>query len=103
MVVAMLARELFVTSLRSVLEARGVDFGADLTGKAKMVAQCVCVPWALLVTVNRWALESEGWRLSQAVAVWTMVVVTVASAVPYAVRGARLLRTIAREPAHGAR
>lgn len=103
MVVAMLARELFVTSLRSVLEARGASFAADLTGKIKMVAQCVCVPWALLIAVNRWALESDAWRMTQTVAVWAMVVVTVVSGVPYAVRGARLLRALAKEPVHGTR
>lgn len=97
MVVVVLARELFVTSMRGVLEARGVAFGADWTGKVKMVAQCVAVPFALLVAVNRWALENEGWRVAQEVAVWGVVLITAYSVVPYTARGMKLLREIARE------
>lgn len=103
MVVAMLGRELFVTSMRGVLEARGVAFGADWWGKIKMIAQCVLVPWVLLVAVNRWAFESDVWRMTQSVSVWVMVVVTVGSAVPYAVRGGALLKKLAKESGgHGA-
>ncbi len=96
MVVVMLARELFVTSMRGVLEARGVAFGADITGKIKMVAQCFLIPLVLFVAVNQWALAADLWRGVQAVAVWAMVVITVLSAVPYAIRGNRLLKEIAR-------
>ncbi|MBL9140741.1 MAG: CDP-alcohol phosphatidyltransferase family protein [Phycisphaerae bacterium] len=101
MVVVMLARELFVTSMRSVLEARGVAFGADLTGKIKMVAQSVLIPVVLFVSVNRWALASEDWRTIQAIAVWAMVLITVGSAVPYVIRGSRLLKQIAGESNRG--
>jgi CDP-diacylglycerol--glycerol-3-phosphate 3-phosphatidyltransferase len=96
MVVAMLGRELLVTSLRGVLEARGVGFAADLSGKLKMLVQSVGIPVALAVAVNRGMLGSEAWRTGQAVAVWGMVGVTIASAVPYVVRGASLLRSISK-------
>lgn len=97
MVVAILARELFVTSMRGVLEARGVAFGADWSGKVKMIVQCIGVPFVLLVAVNRWALENPAWRTAQSVAVWGMVVITIYSVVPYTLRGFRLMRAIARE------
>ena len=96
MVVAMLGRELLVTSLRGVLEARGVGFAADLSGKVKMLVQSVGIPVTLAVAVNRGMLGSEGWRIGQAVAVWSMVGVTIASTVPYVVRGTRLLRSISK-------
>jgi CDP-diacylglycerol--glycerol-3-phosphate 3-phosphatidyltransferase len=96
MVVVVLARELFVTSMRGVLEARGVAFGADWMGKVKMAAQCVAIPFALMVSVNRWMLESDTWRTAQTAAVWGVVLITLYSVVPYTLRGARLLREIAR-------
>lgn len=96
MVVAMLGRELLVTSLRGVLEARGVGFAADFSGKLKMLVQSVGIPVALAVAVNRGMLASDAWRTGQAVAVWAMVGVTIASTVPYVVRGTTLLRSISK-------
>ncbi len=49
MVVIILARELLITSLRAIMESRGVDFSANWTGKSKMIAQSVGVPAILLV------------------------------------------------------
>ncbi len=47
MVVVMLGRELFVTSVRGVAESRGVAFGAKWSGKAKMILQSVTIPTVL--------------------------------------------------------
>ena len=41
MVVAIVGRELLVTALRSFLEDRGSDFSAKMSGKLKMVLQCI--------------------------------------------------------------
>ena len=41
MVVVIVGRELLVTALRSFLEDRGSDFSAKMSGKLKMVLQCV--------------------------------------------------------------
>ena len=41
MVVVIVGRELLVTALRSFIEDRGVDFSAKMSGKLKMVLQCV--------------------------------------------------------------
>jgi CDP-diacylglycerol--glycerol-3-phosphate 3-phosphatidyltransferase len=96
MVVVVLARELLVTSLRGVLEARGMAFAADWSGKVKMFAQSAGIPTALFIAVNPGCLSSPGYRLAQAIAVWTMTVVTIWSAVPYTLRGAALLRRISK-------
>ena len=47
-VVVVLAREMFVTSLRGFLEKKGRDFSAALSGKLKMILQCAAVPLCLL-------------------------------------------------------
>ncbi len=48
MVLVIVAREMFVSSLRGFLEKHGVDFSADWTGKAKTVLQFVAVTASLL-------------------------------------------------------
>ncbi len=48
MTLALIVREMFVTSLRSILEQRGKDFSAKFTGKLKMGLQCVAIPFSLL-------------------------------------------------------
>ena len=96
MVVVVLARELLVTSLRGVLEARGVAFPADWSGKVKMFAQSTAIGTALCIAVNPGLLGNPGWRTVQSSAVWVMMAITVWSAVPYTVRGARLLRSISK-------
>ena len=48
MVVVIVGRELLVTALRSFLEERGSDFSANLSGKLKMVLQCVAAGSALV-------------------------------------------------------
>ena len=48
MVVVIVGRELLVTALRSFLEERGSDFSANLSGKLKMLLQCVAAGAALV-------------------------------------------------------
>jgi CDP-diacylglycerol--glycerol-3-phosphate 3-phosphatidyltransferase len=43
MATLVVARELIITSLRSFLENRGANFGADWLGKIKMVLQCAAL------------------------------------------------------------
>jgi CDP-diacylglycerol--glycerol-3-phosphate 3-phosphatidyltransferase len=95
MVVVVLARELLVTSLRGVLEARGVAFAADWSGKLKMFAQSAAIPTALFIAVNPGCLASPNYRFAQALSVWTMVIVTMWSAA--------LLTRISKEPPAGGR
>lgn len=91
MVVVILGRELLVTSIRAVLEAEGKDFSASLTGKLKMIVQSIVIPVVLLTPAV--TDVSRGWGAAVlAVAAWGTVVVTVASGVPYVVRGMAAFR-----------
>ncbi len=90
MVVAMLARELLVTSIRAVMEGQGVKFAADWSGKVKMILQSAALP-AILVLIALWpeeaAREGSGVRRAIVALAWATTVVTVVSAWPYVVRG----------------
>jgi phosphatidylglycerophosphate synthase len=48
MVITVIGREMFITSLRSFLESEGRDFSATWSGKLKMVLQCLAVAGSLL-------------------------------------------------------
>jgi phosphatidylglycerophosphate synthase len=79
-----------------VLEARGVAFAADWSGKLKMFAQSAAIPTALFIAVNPGCLASPNYRLAQMLSVWGMTLITLWSAVPYTIRGAALLRSISK-------
>lgn len=83
MVVAMLLRELLVTSIRGVYEAEGVDFSAGSLGKAKMILQSITIPIVLLII----ALGSPGpdstGRLIIVLLVWATMITTLISGLPY--------------------
>ncbi len=91
-VVVVLAREMFVTSLRGFLEQRGQDFSAVFSGKLKMVLQCATVPLCLLSMDG--VIVEQFDRLIQVrdFLVWAMVVVTVFSGMEYSVRATQMLR-----------
>ncbi len=102
MVVAIIARELMVTSIRGVLEAQGVRFGAVWAGKLKMIFQSAGIP-AILAIIALWptapvvSAGDPGWhatagRIAVDVIAWTMVGVTLLSGVPYVTKGFSLLR-----------
>ena len=91
MVVVLIARELLVTSIRGVVEARGVPFGADWWGKSKMILQAVTAPATLFIAVNQTFAPSPFFSWLQLVLVWATVAVTAISVLPYLVRGRRLL------------
>lgn len=92
MVVVALARELLVTSIRAVMEGRGIAFPAEWSGKAKMILQSVAVPVILAILASADARPGTPGRWTVLALVWTTVVVTVMSGVPYVVRAARALR-----------
>lgn len=92
MAVVVVARELLVTALRSFLEGEGIDFSAAMSGKLKMVAQCLAAGWSLFrlsygdATPPTWVVTGLD------VAVWGAVVLTVYSGVEYVIAAVRLLR-----------
>ena len=90
MVIAIVGREMFVSSLRGILEQQGCDFSASFSGKVKMALQCVAVTICLLCLSPR---GSYGWAVVvRDVVLWLTVGVTIWSGMVYAIRAAVLLR-----------
>jgi len=90
MVIAIIGREMLVSSLRGILEKEGKDFSASASGKLKMAMQCAAVT-ASLVSLS----PEMTWQwLPQVrdVLLWLAVAVTIWSGMVYVVRAARLLR-----------
>ncbi len=100
MVVVIVGRELLVTALRSFIEERGADFSAKLSGKLKMVLQCVAAPVGLFylsypatVVDGMRTVDAEDWcRWLLIASVWSALVLTVYSGIVYIVTAVRLLR-----------
>jgi CDP-diacylglycerol--glycerol-3-phosphate 3-phosphatidyltransferase len=90
MVIIVVAREMFVTSLRGFLEQQGKDFSATMSGKLKMVLQCVAVTASLLSLEDRFS--SDTFKLVRDVLLWSAVAVTVWSGLIYVVRAVAILR-----------
>ena len=53
MTVVVVGRELLVTALRSFLEQKGADFSSTMSGKLKMVFQCVAVVASLYLLTHQ--------------------------------------------------
>lgn len=83
MVVAMILRELLVTSIRGVYEAEGVDFSAGTLGKAKMILQSVTIPLILLIIAFGSPGPDSTGRLVIVLLVWATLVTTIISGFPY--------------------
>jgi CDP-diacylglycerol--glycerol-3-phosphate 3-phosphatidyltransferase len=97
LVVVVVGRELLVTALRSFLEEQGADFSAQLSGKVKMVLQCVaagaCFVFLYLVHRSPDAAAPEWVRWTMIVSVWAAVISTVYSGLIYMVVAGRLVRS----------
>jgi CDP-diacylglycerol--glycerol-3-phosphate 3-phosphatidyltransferase len=83
MVVAIVARELLVTSIRGVYEAEGVDFSAGWAGKAKMILQSAAIPIILLLVAFAHPGPDTNARTFILLLMWITTLVTVLSAAPY--------------------
>ena len=83
MVVVIFARELLVTGIRGVVESMGVSFPAKWSGKAKMVLQSVSIPIIIFLVVNCRPSENAWAMWCCHVLVYTTLVVTVWSGLPY--------------------
>ncbi|HVR69758.1 MAG TPA: CDP-diacylglycerol--glycerol-3-phosphate 3-phosphatidyltransferase [Vicinamibacteria bacterium] len=100
MVMIILGREFAVTGLRNVAAGRGVLVPASVLGKAKMIAQVVCI--LLLLLGRRYPLLQAPGLL----ALWAVVVLALVSAADYfrlfwrgVVRGPALAPTAGKRPA----
>lgn len=94
MTVVIVGRELLVTALRSFLEQKGSDFSASLSGKLKMVLQCVAAPTSLFALSYGPKADLPlwlDWLLYGSV--WSAIVLTVVSGIGYVRTAIRLLRS----------
>jgi len=93
MVITVIGREMFVTSLRSVLEQEGKDFSAIWSGKIKMIVQCAAVAASLLYLGYARGTEAEvTWAIFRDVILWLSVAVTLYSGYEYVVRAVKMFR-----------
>jgi CDP-diacylglycerol--glycerol-3-phosphate 3-phosphatidyltransferase len=95
MVVVIVGRELLVTALRSFIEDRGSDFSAKMSGKLKMVLQCVaagvCLFYLAYPEPQSKNVAPWCWWLMVA-SIWSALLLTVYSGVVYIRTAVRLLR-----------
>lgn len=87
-VIIVIGREMFVSSLRGILEKEGKDFSASMAGKIKMVLQCVAVTGCLLSLSPK--IKSGGFLMARDVVLWTAVAATVWSGLIYVQRAYKL-------------
>src|SRR5450432_681415 len=90
MVAILLARELLVTSLRGDAESSGQKFGAQFSGKLKMVCQSVTI-LVILAYVNYlgWLVRHEWLRTAtifRDVCIWITILITLISGLLYVQR-----------------
>jgi len=97
MVVVLVGRELLVTALRSFLEDQGADFSAKMSGKLKMVFQCVAAGACLVyLDYPNPATAAPDWvRWTMIVSIWVAVLSTIYSGLIYLVVAGRLVRSSA--------
>ncbi|MFK7821039.1 MAG: CDP-diacylglycerol--glycerol-3-phosphate 3-phosphatidyltransferase [Planctomycetaceae bacterium] len=87
-VIIVLGREMFVSSLRGILEKEGRDFSANMAGKLKMVLQCAAVTGCLLSLSPD--IKSEAFNQARDIVLWLAVAATVWSGLVYVVRAYKL-------------
>jgi CDP-diacylglycerol--glycerol-3-phosphate 3-phosphatidyltransferase len=92
MAVVVVARELLVTTLRTFIEQSGGDFSARMSGKLKMVFQClaVCVSLVALMMGGESAADWLRWTLLASV--WLAVLSTIQSGLGYVMAAAKFFR-----------
>lgn len=87
-----IGREMFVTSLRGFLEKHGRDFSAALSGKIKMILQCIAVTAALMSLSPAVQSAFPRFNLLRDVLIWATIVATVWSGLLYVWRAYQMLR-----------
>ena len=96
MAVIVVGRELLITALRSFLEQQGADFSASMSGKLKMVLQCIAAGSSLFYLSDMAAPaggKSPDWvYYILVVSVWGALLLTVYSGIEYVRRAILLWR-----------
>lgn len=99
MAVVVVGREMLVTGLRSFIEQSGGDFSAKMSGKLKMVFQCVAGGAgmvALSIAHRSDVFDTSAvplWvNLVLGISLWLAILLTVYSGVQYVIAAAQLLK-----------
>jgi CDP-diacylglycerol--glycerol-3-phosphate 3-phosphatidyltransferase len=92
MVLIVIGREMFITSLRGFLEQQGIDFSASWTGKVKMGLQCIAVTASLLSLAPEFR-DIEAFIRIRDVLLWGAVIFTGYSGFAYVKRAMTLIRS----------
>ena len=92
MVLIVVGREMFITSLRGFMEQHGIDFSASWSGKFKMAAQCLAVTVVLLALSPEVVAVWSWMPTFRDVSLWLAIGLTVYSGVIYVFRAAQMLR-----------
>ncbi|MBS0210011.1 MAG: CDP-diacylglycerol--glycerol-3-phosphate 3-phosphatidyltransferase [Planctomycetes bacterium] len=96
-VALIVGRELLITALRSFLEQQGRDFSASMSGKLKMVAQCIAaglclglLGWGTLF--GAWIVMPSWYGALLTASLWVAAFLTAYSGVAYIVAAVRMIR-----------
>ena len=100
MAVVVVGRELLITALRSFLEQQGADFSASMSGKLKMVFQCIAAGASLFCLAYQSnqlpgtasAILPNALSYVLTGSVWAALLLTVYSGIEYVRRAIGLLR-----------
>lgn len=86
MVTLIVARELLITGLRNFIEQKGVSFGADFLGKAKMILQCAALIAIFMNLMNlEWINPTFG-TITRTTLIYGMLAATLLSGLQYLVK-----------------
>ncbi|MDR0870380.1 MAG: CDP-diacylglycerol--glycerol-3-phosphate 3-phosphatidyltransferase [Planctomycetaceae bacterium] len=100
MAVVLVARELFITSLRAVIEKSGGDFSAKWIGKWKMGLQCAALVMCFVYLSFHSRFSGKGLakhpllvlNIIWLVLLWATVIITLYSGISYSWRAVKQLR-----------
>ncbi len=89
MVIVIVAREFFVSSIRGFSESKGVKFASNIWGKTKMFIQS----WTICALILYYAyFENVGWaEYMVCVFMWITVIVTIGSGITYVLSAKKTL------------
>lgn len=98
MAIIVVGREMFVSTLRGLLEQKGINFSANWVGKIKMIAQCAAVTVSLIFLSLAPETQSDSQLiLARDILLWSVVAFTAYSGLAYVFRAAQLLSQAAQK------
>ncbi len=80
-----------MTALRSYLEGEGADFSAQMSGKLKMVVQCLAAVLSLYALSLGSDPRPEPLQWALTITIWSAIVLTIYSGAAYVRRAIDLL------------